>query len=176
MIQLNLSRTPMYSSQAANSTGSNHQSQENYHDGTWLAHRSNLIDTGTTAQPIQGYKYGRLRLNFQSASDSPPPPPPSPSSIQAWQRPVPAPLAVVLGRNILPKYLPSFNECWLCQQSPPWGRKSSFVRVTAFQASTIYNLPSVKQEGADWLCGVTGAHAPHLVLLRTKKHISNRNI
>ena len=64
MIQLNLSRTPMYSSQAANSTSSNHQSQENYHDGTLLAHRSNLTDTGTTAQSVHGDKYGRLRLRF----------------------------------------------------------------------------------------------------------------
>ena len=102
MIQLNLSRTPMYSSQAANSTGLNHQSQENYHDGTLLAHRSNLIDTETTAQSVQGYKYVRLRLRFSVCfrqshpllqplpppppyQRTPPPAPPSPSSLQAWQ-------------------------------------------------------------------------------------------
>ena len=72
MIQLNLSRTPMYSSQSVNSSGSNHQSQENYHDDTLLAHRSNLTETGTTAQSVQGDKYASLPLNFQSASDSPP--------------------------------------------------------------------------------------------------------
>ena len=72
MIQLNLTRTTMYTSQSVNSSGSNHQSQENYHYDTLLAHRSNLTETGTTAQSVQGDKYASLRLHFQSASDSHP--------------------------------------------------------------------------------------------------------
>ena len=35
---------------------------------------------------------------------------------------------------------------------------------------------SVKQERADRLCGVTGAYAPSLALLRAYKHISKRNV
>ena len=69
MIQLNLTRTTMYTSQSVNSSGSNHQSLENYHYDTLLAHRSNLTETGTTAQLVQGHKYASLRLQFQSASD-----------------------------------------------------------------------------------------------------------
>ena len=125
----------------------------------------------------------------------PPPPPPSPSSLQAWQWAVPVPLAVVLGRIILPKYLPFFNERWLCQQSPPGGskggggarrRKNLSSTWTPWQASTTavitnwqcqtsktnpprYQAEEPWQEGADWLCGETGAYAPFLVLLRTYK-------
>ena len=59
-----LTPLPMYSSQSVNSLDSNHQSQEYYHDDTLLAHRSNLIGTGTTAQLVHGYKYGCLRVRF----------------------------------------------------------------------------------------------------------------
>ena len=77
-----LTPLPMYSSQSVNSLDSNHQSQEYYHDDTLLAHRSNLIGTGTTAQLVHGYKYGCLRVRFSVCFRHPPPPspPPSPSS------------------------------------------------------------------------------------------------
>ena len=77
-----LTPLPMYSSQSVNSLDSNHQSQEYYHDDTLLAHRSNLIGTGTTAQLVHGYKYGCLRVRFSVCFRHPPPPsPPPPSAV-----------------------------------------------------------------------------------------------
>ena len=141
-------------------------------------------------------KYASQRFNSQSVQTFPPPP--SPSSLQAWQLAVPVPLAVshqasTKSAKVPPASYPT-SETWeifvhLDEVREGGGarrRKNLSSTWTPWQASTTavitncqwqtrktnplhYQAEEPWQEGADWLCGETGAYALFWVLLRTYK-------